>query len=105
MLLRLTASLLITLLTGYALISLLWPRESFGMTQFLLKVSLAVGLGSGASSFIVFLVLLVLGPPGTQVIAVATVLCALTVATAMLRNRHKATVARKPRITPDNSRS
>ncbi|EKE02572.1 MAG: hypothetical protein ACD_20C00358G0009 [uncultured bacterium] len=47
-------SILISVLTGFLLVLLLWPEQKTIFSNFLLKLSLAVGLGFGGSSCLFF---------------------------------------------------
>src|SRR5215472_2136410 len=55
-------SLIISVLTGFFLISLCWPSEMTGIRNLVLKGSLAVGIGFGFSSCAFFVWLSLVGP-------------------------------------------
>jgi hypothetical protein len=62
MIVKLCLSLLVSLSLGYILANTFLPFNRRGYSDFILKSSLAVGLGFGSTSCIYFLCLVLLGP-------------------------------------------
>lgn len=82
------AALLLPLAISFLFLSAIWPGRSESAADLLLKGSLAVGLGLGASSAGYFVWLVLFGPSGALFVAEAAVLAAL-VALTLIRARRR----------------
>lgn len=88
---------LLSLASGYALVSLSWTRRAASLSSdVLLRISLSVGLGLGMFSLTYFLLVCLFG--FTHLVVVDSVICALLLLSCFLvRTRDRAT---KPVTTP-----
>jgi hypothetical protein len=89
MMLAFALSLLVSLAIGFLTVSLVWPVGRFFKTHLLLRICLAVGVGHGVTSCLLFLWLLVHGRADRTYIAVETVALALLLAGLYLREKRR----------------
>jgi hypothetical protein len=82
-------SIVISLVIGYGLVALLWPREERGALAVLLKVLLAVGVGFGVTSCVFYLWILASGSAGRGSVIPDAILALLALRALMALHRRR----------------